>query len=68
MESCNITAKYKHKEKGGIYVIKYINKMKYPDTGEWIRCVTYKSLIDDSIYTCSLKDFTDNFENCEHNR
>lgn len=61
MEIINSTSQYEHKEKGGIYVIKYVHKMKHPDTGEWIPCVTYKSIYDNRIWTRSYQSFIDNF-------
>ena len=36
--------------------------MKHPDNGEWLPCVTYKSINDDRIWTRSLKSFLLNFD------
>lgn len=68
MKFINTTARYEHKEKGGIYVIKAIHKMKHPDSGEWIPCVTYKSVLDNRIWTRSLQSFVDNFEDYDERR
>lgn len=66
MQFLNTTTRYSHKEKGGVYVIMFIHKMKDPMTGMWIPCVTYQSMQDHRIWTRSLDSFVDNFEdNCE---
>lgn len=62
MEFVNNTTLYEHKEKGGIYRILYVHKMKHPDNGEWLPCVTYKSMIDDRVWTRSLASFLLNFD------
>lgn len=68
MQFLNTTTRYSHKEKGGIYIIMFIHKMKCPVTGAWIPSVTYQSLQDNRIWTRSLDSFIENFEdNCESN-
>lgn len=66
MEFLNTTTRYSHKEKGGLYVIMFIHKMKDPMSDFWIPCVTYQSMQDNRIWTRSLESFIDNFtDNCE---
>lgn len=66
MQFLNTTTRYSHKRKGGVYIIMFIHKMKDPMTRLWIPCVTYQSIQDHRIWTRSLDDFIDNFEdNCE---
>lgn len=68
MEPLNTTTRYSHKEKGGIYIIMFIHRMKCPLTGEWIPCVTYQSLQDNRIWTRSYDSFVDKFiDNNESN-
>lgn len=62
MKFLNTTTIYQHKEKGGVYTIIYIHEMKHPDTGDWLPCVTYKSNLDNRIWTRSLQSFIDSFE------
>lgn len=42
--------------------------MKHPDTGEWIPCVTYKSLYDNRIWTRSLASFVVNFRDYDERK
>ena len=62
MNYLNTTTLYTHIEKGGIYRILHIHKMKHPDTGKWIPCVTYKSINDNRIWTRSIESFIANFK------
>lgn len=62
MKYINTTTTYTHSEKGGRYTILYVHKMKDPDTGNWLPCVTYRSIIDGRVWTRSLKSFIENFE------
>ena len=62
MKYINTTTTYTHSEKGDKYVILYVHKMKDPDTGDWLPCVTYKSITDGRVWTRSLKSFIENFE------
>lgn len=62
MDFINTTTVYRHCEKGGLYKVLYIHKMKNPEDGEWIPCVTYQSIYDNRIWTRSLESFTVNFE------
>lgn len=68
MEPLNTTTRYSHKEKGGVYIIMFIHKMKCPLTNVWIPCVTYQSLQDQRIWTRSYDSFIKNFiDNNESN-
>ena len=61
MEPLNTTSRYEHIRKGGLYKIVAIHKMKCPNVGTWIPCVTYKSLTDGRVWTRSYDSFVEHF-------
>lgn len=53
---------YTHIEKGDVYEVCNITKMKHPETGEWLDCVIYISTTTQKQWVRSLESFKENFK------